>query len=352
MVDLDNLAEWRQYDPEDMLGHISRLPQQCAEAWQNVGRSVLPEGYQGARNIVVLGLGGSAIGGDLVRTLVLPECAVPMLVVRDYAIPAFVGPETLVIASSHSGNTEETLLTAEAARQAGAMVAVVTTGGQLAAWAAAHALPIVRFHYPSQPRAALGHSLILVLGILCQLGLVASKAEEVQEAVAVMRGWQSEIVAPVPLAANAAKGLALWLLGGLPVIYGAGYLSEVARRWKGQFNENAKAWSFFEQMPELNHNAVAGFEVPRAVGELVRVVMLLSSLDHPRNRRRFEVTQEVLERSGIQHRVVEARGSSPLAQLLSAIHFGDYVSYYLAMLYKMDPTPIGNITYLKQRLGG
>lgn len=350
MTDLDNLAELRLCDPQDMLGHISRLPQQCAEAWQNAQRSALPERYRHARQVLVLGLGGSAIGGDLVRTLAQPECAVPMLVNRDYTLPAFVGPETLVIASSHSGNTEETLLTAEAALAAGAMVVAVTTGGQLAEWAAAHALPVVRFTYPSQPRAALGHSLILVLGVLCKLGLVADKSADVQEAIAVMSEWQAEIAPGGPAVQNAAKGLASWLWGGLPIVYGAGYLSEVARRWKGQFNENAKSWSFFEQMPELNHNAVAGFEAPQAVSQTARVIMLLSSLDHPRNRRRFEVTREILAARGIKCQTVEARGSSPLAQLLSMVHYGDYVSYYLAMLYQMDPTPIGNITYLKQRL--
>ena len=136
----------------------------------------------------------------------------------------------------------------------------------------------------------------------------------------------------------------------LSVIYGAGHLSEVARRWKGQFNENAKAWAFFEQLPEMNHNALAGTEFPADLAEKIVAVMLTSSLDHPRTKVRFQITQEVLSQRRVSCEVVEARGPSRLAQMLSAIHFGDYVSFYLAMLYGVDPTSLEVVDYLKQRL--
>lgn len=340
----------RTLDPDDMLGHISRLPKQCRDAWESIQKVSLPDVCRQAKNIIVLGLGGSAIGGDLVRTLVQYECALPMIIHRDYQLPAFVGPETLAIASSHSGDTEETLTTAAAALRAGAQVVAVTTGGELARWAEQNSLPLILFTYPSQPRAALGHSMILTLGILCRAGVVSGKERDLQEALAVMESWQAEIRPEVPVARNPAKQMAQWLSEGLPVVYGAGYLSEVARRWKGQFNENAKSWAFFEQMPELNHNAVAGYKFPEAVRERIRVVILGSSLDHPSNQKRFLVTQEILDNTKIAWRRVDARGRSPLAQMLSAVHFGDYVSYYLAMLYRTDPTPIDLIAYLKRRL--
>jgi glucose/mannose-6-phosphate isomerase len=134
------------------------------------------------------------------------------------------------------------------------------------------------------------------------------------------------------------------------VVYGAGHLSEVARRWKGQFNENAKAWAFFEQLPEMNHNALAGTEFPAGLAEKIVAVMLTSSLDHPRTRVRFQITQEVLSQRRVSCEVVEARGSSRLAQMFSAVHFGDYVSFYLAMLYGVDPTSLEVVEYLKRRL--
>ena len=136
----------------------------------------------------------------------------------------------------------------------------------------------------------------------------------------------------------------------LSVVYGAGHLSEVARRWKGQFNENAKAWAFFEQLPEMNHNALAGIEFPSDLAEKIAVVMLTSSLDHPRTRVRFQTTQEVLGQRGVSCELVEARGSNRLAQMLSSVHFGDYVSFYLAMLYGVDPTSLEVVGYLKRRL--
>jgi len=153
-----------------------------------------------------------------------------------------------------------------------------------------------------------------------------------------------------PTAHNAAKHLAGQIAGYLPVVYGAGFLSAVANRWKTQFNENSKHWAFFEVLPELNHNAVVGFGIPRAVREQTVVLMLCSGLDHPRVQVRWEVTQALLLRKGVAAETLQGRGESRLAQMLSLIHFGDYVSFYLAMLNDVDPTPVETIAFLKQRL--
>jgi len=295
-------------------------------------------------------MGGSAIGGDLLRTLLETECPVPITVNRDYTVPAYVNERTLAIASSYSGDTEETLAALKAARQAGAMLLAIATGGELAARAQEWNLPLLTFDYRAQPRAALGHSIVALIGIVCRLGLASDKAADLDEAVVMMESWQREINEAVPLAENAAKQLALKLHEHLSVVYGAGHLSEVARRWKGQFNENAKAWAFFEQLPEMNHNALAGTEFPTDLAEEIVAVMLTSSLDHPRTRVRFQITQEILSQRGVSCEVVEARGASRLAQMLSAIHFGDYVSFYLAMLTDIDPTSLEVVNYLKQRL--
>jgi len=350
MIDLDNWTRFRETDSDDMLGRIAELPQQCHDAWRNVQGFELPHEYRQVSKIVILGLGGSAIGGDLLRALAEPECALPMVINRDYNVPAFVNAETLVIASSYSGNTEETLAAFEEARGKGAALLAITTDGQLAQRAREWGAPLLTFSYKSQPRAALGYSLVSLIGIVQKLGLIADKSADLAEAAVVIEAWQGEIRETVPSAQNPAKQLARRLYGHLPVVYGAGYLAEVAHRWKTQFNENAKAWSFFEQLPELNHNAVLGYQFPPDLAEKVVVVMLTSSLDHPRNKVRFQVTQEILTRQGVACETVEARGQSSLAQILSAIHFGDYVSYYLAMLYQVDPSPVPVINYLKERL--
>jgi glucose/mannose-6-phosphate isomerase len=350
MTTLDDLSLIQQRDPGHMLARIGELPQQCRDAWANVQAFHLPDGYADPAAVVVAGLGGSAIGGDLARTLVEPECRVPVLVSREYTLPAWVGPETLVIGASYSGNTEETLAVFEQAQARGARLVAVTTGGRLADLARGWRVPALTFCYQSQPRAALGHSLVLLLGILGKLGLIADKGTDVDEAVRVMQAWQAHLRADVPETINPAKRLARQLQGRLPVVYGAGHLSEVARRYKTQFNENSKNWAGFEVFPELNHNAVVGYEHPRAVIDRITVILLTSDRDHPRVATRIRITGEILAQRAIDHVTVPARGESALAQVLSLIHFGDHVSFYLAMLNDADPTPVDVITYLKQRL--
>lgn len=350
MIYLDNHDVFRQFDSDDMLSRIAELPQQCRDAWANIQAFDLPGDYALVDGIVIAGMGGSAIGGDLARCLAEPECPVPILVSRDYTLPVFVGSGTLVIASSYSGNTEETLSAFAQARERGAKLLAITSSHKLAQQAREWGVPLLTFSYQSQPRAALGHFFTLLVGIVGRLELISDKTADLEEAIAVMEALQEEIKETVPVAENPAKQLAKRLCGHLPVVYGSGYLAEVAHRWKTQFNENAKAWSFFEQLPELNHNAVVGYQFPEELAERILVVMLTSSLDHPRNKARFQVTQEILTKHGIAYEIIEARGKSPLAQMLSVIHLGDYVSCYLAMLYEVDPTPVKVIDYLKERL--
>ena len=350
MRDLDAPERFAALDPTGMLSCIQDLPAQCEHGYALVHELALREAVADVDQVVILGMGGSAIGGDLLRALLLPECQVPIIVHRDYGLPAYVGARSLVIACSYSGNTEETLLGFAQAVERKARVVSVTTGGELAHRSKALGIPLCEYAYESQPRAALGYSLTTPLGILEMAGLVASKAEDVAEAVAVMRDWQQEINETVPTSENAAKLLAQQLHGHLPVIYGAEHLSEVARRWKGQLNENSKSWGVFDVLPELNHNTVVGYGLPAELSELAAVVLLASDLYHQRVRLRLEITRELLDLEGIRWHTVEARGQSALAQMLSVIHFGDYVSYYLAMLHDVDPWSIGNIDFVKRRL--
>ncbi len=351
MVDLDDLKLYEQADPQDMRARIAEMSRQIQQAnalvagFQDPG----PE-YRSARNIVVLGMGGSAIGGDLVRTLVEDQAPAPILVCRDYRIPAFVGPESLVIASSYSGGTEETLSATREALARGARLIAVTTGGPLAETARERGFPVLSFQYASQPRAALGFSFGLLLGLLVKLGYADASRIGVDEAISAASSAPFFLGSEVPVDNNPAKQLALRLNGRMPVVYGAGILSEVARRWKGQFNENSKAWAFFEQLPELNHNAVVGYENPPDLGARLHVVLLSSSTYHPRVAARLRITAEILRGRGIGHEIVEARGSTPAAQMLDAIAMGDYASYYLALLYGSDPTPVRTIDFLKGEL--
>jgi glucose/mannose-6-phosphate isomerase len=350
MLNLDRPEDFRRVDLDGMLDRIDELPRQCLDAWQLALTISFPSNYTGVDNIVVLGMGGSAIGSDLARTLVIDELKVPFQIVRDYDLPAFVGQNSLVIASSYSGNTEETLMAFDQAIARNCKVMAITTAGQIKSKTEQKALPLLVFDYKAQPRAALGFSFVLLLGVLHKLGLISDKEADLREAVQVMEDSKRQLGPSVPSANNPAKRLAQQLHGRLPVVYGGGILSEVARRWKGQVNENAKAWSFFEVMPELNHNASVGYEFPREVCEKITVIFLDSSHLHPRVRLRYKVTQDILSKRGVRFEVVEASGGSRLAQMMHSIYFGDYVSYYLSMLYEIDPSPVDIINYLKGEL--
>ena len=351
MLDLDSPSEVVARDSQGMLGHILALPEQIRAAWRLARALDAPASYSSVEAVVVLGMGGSAIGGDLVRTVVAGELKVPLVVVRDYALPAFVGPGTLVIASSHSGETEETLSGLDDALARGCRCLAISTGGTLLARARSGGLPALQFDYPSQPRAALGYSALLLLGALARLGLIADKSADVAEAADLLSTMAGELGPAVPTERNPAKQVARLLKGRVAVVYG-GVLAEVARRWKGQLNENGKAWAYFEAFPELDHNAVVAYEDPAVLRERLAVVMLSSDHDHPRTRLRFEVTAELLDRYGVAHRTVAARGQSLLAQVLSAGYVGDFASFYVAALNGVDPTPIEPIVHLKSELAG
>lgn len=350
MHNLDDVATYERLDPAGARERIAELPRQCRDAWELSRRLDLPSALRKAQAVVVLGMGGSAIGGALVAGLVAEDCPVPILSVGGYDLPACAGPDWLVVASSYSGNTEETLSTLDQALARGCPVIGVTTGGRLATMAEERGFPLIRFDYHSTPRAALGYSFTLILGLLCRLGLLPDYGPDLEEAIEVMEAWQKEIRPQVPTPRNPAKRMAGQLVDRLPVVYGAGFLAPVARRWKGQFNENGKNWAFWEELPELNHNAVVGYGLPEGIRERVAVLMLRSSFDHPLIQARWEATQELLLQEGVMMDVVWGRGESRLAQMLSLIHFGDYVSLYLAMLNESDPTPVPPIDWLKQRL--
>ncbi|HET91152.1 MAG TPA: bifunctional phosphoglucose/phosphomannose isomerase [Chloroflexi bacterium] len=350
-MNVDDYTRFVELDPDGMLGRIGELPGQCRDAWALVKSADLPSLDAPIRRVVVLGMGGSAIGGALVQGLVMEGCEGPVSIVRGYTLPAFVrGEDTLVVGCSHSGNTEETLACFEQALERGARAIAITTGGKLAAMAQQAGHPVLQFDYPSQPRAALGYSFTLLLGLFSRLGLVRDYSADLGLAVLAMEAWQAEIGPHIPVARNEAKAVAGRLVDRLPVIYGAGFLAAVANRWKTQFNENSKHWAFFEELPELHHNAVVGLGIPERVRNETLVLMLRSPFDHPRIQVRWDVTRELLQREGVTAQVIQGRGENRLAHMLSLIHLGDYVSYYLAMLNGVDPTPVESIAFLKNRL--
>jgi glucose/mannose-6-phosphate isomerase len=189
-----------------------------------------------------------------------------------------------------------------------------------------------------------------LLAIAEKVGIVANKAEDVEEAAILMEHMAGRIGEHVPLKRNPAKDVAVRLQGHLPVVYGAGLLAEVAHRWKTQFNENSKLWSFWEELPEANHNAIVGFRLPKEIAADALVIFLRGPALHSRIRLRYELTRQALDEAGVATETVDAEGKSPLAQVLSTIFFGDYVSLYLAILVGVDPSPTAPVADLKRWL--
>ncbi|MBN1562425.1 MAG: bifunctional phosphoglucose/phosphomannose isomerase [Anaerolineae bacterium] len=352
MTNLEHIDAMRAIDCDDMLSHIDALADQFENAWNHAQALPLPNDYGDVRQIVVCGMGGSAIGGDLTAALVSATSPVPFTVLRGYDLPAYVsGPETLVIASSNSGNTEETLAAAHQAIERGAKLLAVTTGGTLTAHATAHGYPLWQFSYQSPPRAALGWSFGLLIGLAARLQLAPNLEADLQEALAVMRQYQPLYAIDTPVAQNPAKRGAGQLIGRIPVVHGSGIFEPVARRWKGQFNENAKTWAQFEAMPEANHNAVTGIINPEdRIPNMAALFIDSPEFDHPRVSLRYTFTGQIYLQNGIKVDTFHPQGNSALAQMCHAIQYGDYTSFYLALAYEADPTEIAPIIELKTRL--
>lgn len=346
---VDDPERYQQLDPEGMIGYIDALPAQIAAAWQHAQTMPLPN-VDNVSRIVICGMGGSAIGGSLLQTLLSDECKLPILSHRDYQLPAFVGSDTLVIGSSHSGNTEETLGAFKDAQQRGARLVSFSTGGQIAEFSAEFGGTHWAFDSRSQPRAAVGYSLMLPLALLSRLGLVRDYSADVAEAVAVMRQHQVAFGPASPEDANPAKYLAWQMLDRFVLIFAAEPLAPVARRWRGQLSENAKTWAQYEELPEMNHNSIAGLERPESLIDKTLVLFLESSLAHPRNLRRTELTRQLFLQGGYQTDSIRAYGESRLAQMLSMLHYGDYASYYLAIAYGVNPTQVEAISWIKGQI--
>lgn len=348
---LNNVQAIRDNDPGKMLEAIYRLPEQCTEAMSIAAKLELPADYADFTHILVTGLGGSAIGGDLLRVFVSERAGIPVIVNRDYTLPNFVGPTTLLFATSFSGNTEETISAYEQAAAKGAKIVVITTGGKLKDLAARDGVPIVNIPGGISPRAATGYLFLPALAALQHLGLIPDVRQEVAETVDLLKEMREVLKAENPADKNPAKALALKLYNHIPVIYGStGTTEVVATRWKGQINENAKAAAYWNVFPEMNHNEIVGFEAPAHLLKNLSVVILRDRDDHPRVQKRMEISKGILSPAVSEISEVFAQGTSPLARTFSLTFTGDWVSVYLAVLYGIDPTPVKMIDYLKKKL--
>lgn len=349
MNPLDDERELRDGDPSGMLDALVGLPRHCREGYElGLTAPDLPSG-EGVTGIAVCGMGGSAVAGDVVRALYVDRLRVPVAVVRTPEMPEWCGPHTLVIASSYSGETAETLACFEAAVERGCRVVAVTSGGRLERRVSELELGRVVVPGGFMPRAALGYLALGAIGALEAIGLVPSARSEFEEAVRELDGLVAQLAPSVPTGINPAKQLAEAIGERVPVIWGAEGIGAVAAaRWKTQCNENAKVPAFSAALPELDHNEVVGWSQDR--GHRFFLVVLRHEGEHPDVAARFPLSVEIAERAGVLSHEVWARGRSPLGRLLSLVSMGDHTATYLALARGVDPTPIDAIVRLKRAL--
>ena len=344
------MSETNPFDPQDMNAAIEALGANLQSGWQ-LGLQMEVPGVGSLRQIVICGMGGSAIGGDFTTAYLANQLPIPAVAHRNYGLPAWAtGPETLVICSSHSGNTEETLSAFNEALQRGCSLLSICTGGKLAELSKENGKPCWIFDHVGQPRTAIGWTVGLLLALFFRLDLIEDQALAVEESVSILADGITKLGKESPVSSNPAKRLAGQLLERNIVIYGAGEMDVIARRWKSEINELAKAWAAFEGIPEMNHNALAGLRHPESLYERTSAIFLRSDFDHERNQKRIEFSQHFFLEAGVAVDSVHARGEGKLAQMFSLLQFGDYVSYYLALAYGEDPTPIDTLIALKRLL--
>lgn len=352
-------ARISQVDRAGMFAEVAGLPHQLREGYE-AARARLAGAFFGTfpaippaepSSVVVCGMGGSAIGADLVLAC-LPDLGVPAVVVRGYELPGWADRDTLVVAVSYSGETEEALACASQARARDCVPVCVSSGGTLAAFAEAEGVPLVTVPGGGQPRAAVGSLSMSLLATLEACGLCPEQSADVAAAAERLEADDGVLGPQSPEEVNPAKQLARRLQHRLTVVYGAGPTVPVARRWKGQLNENAKAPAFFNELPELNHNELMGWtSLPTVTASTTAVLLQDPSVD-ARLAQRVELTIREYETIGVATELVAARGDSPLARLFSLVQLGDYVSCYLAVLYDVDPTPVDAIQTFKASLAG
>ena len=347
---LDDAELYLRLDPSGMRERLGDLPRHCLVAWQQAQAISLPDDWADSDKVVIGGMGGSAIAGDLLANLAAVEGSVPILVARDLHLPFFLNERTLFFASSYSGHTEETLALLDQAAKTDARIIAVSSGGTLTTRARQHQLPLLTIDISLEPRSAVGYSLMLLLGVLDQVGLVRVGTAELDRAVQSLSQKICQLKEDVPAAENPAKQLAIELRDKLILVYGSGLFSGMARRWKSQFNENAKAWSYSETIPEMLHNSVEAFRPLSLMSEWATVLLLQPNILDGAYPRHYAVVAELLRRGDIPYRILEGEQGSPLGQLLDMLILGDYISYYLALLQGVDPSPNPSIDAAKDLL--
>jgi glucose/mannose-6-phosphate isomerase len=352
---LDDMKEIRRIDKSNMLQFSIETPKHYQKAEDIANRFFTDSqivsyyGLNPADNVIIAGMGGSAIGGELLKDWARDKAQIPIEVSRDYSLPAYVNEKSLVLIVSYSGETEESLSAFLTAARRKCMIYCISSGGSLLEFAEKLGVPYLRVPAGMPPRAALPYLFAPLLMALEKTRTVSSGSEELSEAVKLLARISRENSPEKPLKDNLAKTLASGINGTVPVVYGFGVYRSVAQRFKQQFNENSKVPAKWEVFSELNHNEIVGWEKAGKLAKHFSAIFIRDSAEPVEIRSRIEITKTLMPKESKQFEVW-AQGKSELAKMLSTVCIGDFTSNYLAILRKVDPTPVKTISLLKAEL--
>lgn len=343
-------ADIQTYDASNMYDVLAEFPAQLEQAFEIGSQITVPDYAKQARNLIITGLGGSAVGGDLLRSYLQYELKVPLIVNRNYHLPEFADENTLVIASSYSGSTEETLSAYAEAKQKGCKIICISSGGELSMNAASDGNYVITVPKGYQPRCALAFSFVPLLMLMSKLGYINERDNEIRALISRMKDKSLQYTT-LDVGTNSAIELANHISGKIPVIYSSTDILDVVNyRWRCQLNENSEILAFGNVLPEMNHNEIVGWQKNQEILRKFVVIYLADREDNPRIKKRFEIMRGIIKPCIETELVIEAEGNTKLERLFDLIYLGDWISFYLAILNKANPSAIENINILKNKL--
>jgi len=334
-------------DSQNMIGSIAVLNKQCWDAWQAMKQITIPSGYQKIDQIVLFGMGGSLLGMEVVKNLFAEQLKIPVLIVNDYQMPAYVNHNTLAILSSYSGATEETIFAAQKIQQKTKKIFVITTGGKLAGYARQNKLPIYlinpKYNPCNQPRMAVGYSIMAQLGLCKKLGLIKLADKDIKNLINYLEKNKNNFRQIAKKTANKIKN-------SIPIFVASEFLLGNAHILANQTNENGKNMAAWFAIPELNHHLMEGLSNPKTNRQNLIFIFINSRLYYARNQKRYKITQTVIQKNKMKFFEFMPKAQNKLLQSFEVLQWGSYLSYYLALANKTDPSPIPWVDYFKNAL--
>lgn len=350
---LDDIEEFKKLDPSRTLDSIQAFPKQLEHAWKQSQKIIPPAEFKKAKNVIVTGMGGSALGGRITKSLFEDEIKIPFFINTEYQLPGFINSETLVIVASYSGNTEETLSSFNHAKKAKTMIFGITTGGKLGE-EIRHGLPGLifqpKYNFLGYPKTAIGYSLGTLLGVLSKMELINLTSKQFFQDLNEFKKIQKNFLAETPFRQNSAKKLAKYLQGKIGVFVASEHLKGAAWTAKNQINENAHSHALLFDLPEMNHHLVEAFNNPIKVKPLLAYLFLSSPDYFSRLNAHYQVSQQILKKIKSPNQQYQTECRNKLAQAFEIIQLGGFISFYLSVLNNQDPGPEPWIIYLKKHL--